>query len=149
MLPRHTLPICSALALMFGAAFPARAQNAKSQQATSGHGAESIPGMVRPENPGNCAGCDDCQPKSCGSCLSKLCDWIGYVPMRTGSTFGYPRTWKRRPDLYLYFRTPCRPVAPAAGICEPCMRYVPATGFSRDGFGSQLPQPTAIGSIKE
>ena len=98
--------------------------------------------------------CQECaEGDSCGKhnkpCLQKICDWIGYAPMRTGSTCGYSRSWKRRPDLYLYFREPCRIAAPAPGVCEPCNRYLPATGRGVEPLGDPLPQRAIIGSIKE
>ena len=151
MLPRSCNHLYCALLLIISASAPVLGQNSKSQQANGGNLSETIPGVIIQENAKPCTGCDDCQPKTCGSCLSKLCDWIGYIPMRTGSTCGYPRTWKRRPDLYLYFRSPCRPAAPAQGVCEPCTRFVPSSGsgYTGDAYGAPLPQPTAIGSIKE
>lgn len=148
MLPRSACQLTVATALLLAISFPAWAQGGKSQPIEETTGLPAIPGASRHDSGQPCPGCNDCGRHS-KPCLERLCDWIGYTPMRTGSTCGYPRTWKRRPDLYLYFRDPCRPASPAAAICEPCTRYVPVTGDSSPVLGSPLPQPSAIGSIKE
>ena len=83
------------------------------------------------------------------TCLQKICDWIGYSPMRTGSTIGYPRSWKRRPDLYLYFRD-CREGGIPAQLCEPCQNSSPKISAlsGKDSWPDSLPQQDFSGGTK-
>ena len=81
--------------------------------------------------------------------LQKICDWIGYSPIRTGSTIGYPRPWKRRPDLYLYFRD-CREVVIPAQVCESCQNSSPKISSlsGMDSLPDSLPQQDFSGGTK-
>lgn len=142
--PTRVLAFPGALAFWIFLAQCGFAQQTSSNEGKSGQNAA---GTTLPGNPG-CDDCNSCQ-KSSKSCLQKICDWVGYAPMRTGSTFGYPRTWKRRPDLYLYFANSCKEGQPIQGICEPCNRYVPASGQLQDLGTLPLPQPVANPNTKD
>ncbi len=37
------------------------------------------------------------------TCCQAIIQWVGYSPERSGSTCGWPKTWKRRPPLSAYF----------------------------------------------
>jgi hypothetical protein len=53
------------------------------------------------------------------TCCQALIQWVGYSPERSGSTCGWPRTWKRRPPLSAYF-SDCvsGPTLPLNGPCN-------------------------------
>lgn len=61
----------------------------------------SLEAKTRSKDNSGKSGTSDCQKRSHG--LIGVLEWATYFPERSGSTVGWPSTWKRRPPLSAYF----------------------------------------------